>query len=170
MLIGSFLVVNLITSDTNFCYKTCLIINTSQGPWKHISFVQGGREENLGYAKVVYDAIWIYESLRNTLDTVEGMEMIFQVWVEMMIYVAEHSSRDSHARQLSHGGEFITIAWLSLHHLKYYSELQSFLEKRINFNIPASVWNYAYSCMLLHTNTSQSQSCNPKYRFISTLG
>ena len=31
------------------------------------------------------------------------------------------------------------------------------LEKGIYFNIPASAWNYAYSCMLLHTSTSQAQ-------------
>ena len=33
----------------------------------------------------------------------------------------------------------------------------SFLEKGIYFNIPASTWNYAYSCMLLHRSTSQAQ-------------
>ena len=31
------------------------------------------------------------------------------------------------------------------------------LEKGIYFNILASAWNYAYSCMLLHTSTSQAQ-------------
>jgi len=33
----------------------------------------------------------------------------------------------------------------------------SFLEKGKCFNIPASTRNYTYSCMLLHTSTSQAQ-------------
>jgi membrane-associated progesterone receptor component len=36
------------------------------------------------------------------------------VWVEMLLYAAEHCSLDSHARNLAknNGGEFITILWL----------------------------------------------------------
>uniref|UniRef100_A0A452ZUA8 DUF4220 domain-containing protein n=2 Tax=Aegilops tauschii subsp. strangulata TaxID=200361 RepID=A0A452ZUA8_AEGTS len=45
------------------------------------------------------------------------MEVIFEVWVEMLCYAALHSSLDSHARQLSSGGEFITVVWLLIHHL-----------------------------------------------------
>jgi len=97
----------------------------TKDPKHHPSRIEGGREEKLEHAQVVYNAIWIYDSLRTDHhDKVTWMKMIFQVWVEMMIYVAEHCNRDSHARQLSHGGEFITIVWLVLHHLKYYS-LQS---------------------------------------------
>ncbi|CAL4985834.1 unnamed protein product [Urochloa decumbens] len=55
--------------------------------------------------------------LRAERDT---LEVILGVWVEMMVYAAEHCSRDSHARQLSHGGEFITTVWLVVHHLKFY--------------------------------------------------
>uniref|UniRef100_A0A0A9BI46 DUF4220 domain-containing protein n=1 Tax=Arundo donax TaxID=35708 RepID=A0A0A9BI46_ARUDO len=55
------------------------------------------------------------------LNGVATLKTIFHVWVEMVLYVAEHCSRDSHARQLSNGGEFITIVWLMAHHLKYYS-------------------------------------------------
>lgn len=47
----------------------------------------------------------------------DTLELIFGVWVEVMIYAAEHCSRDSHARHLSSGGEFITIVWLLVHHL-----------------------------------------------------
>ncbi|CAL4994234.1 unnamed protein product [Urochloa decumbens] len=91
-------------------------------PNHHPSDIEGGREKALEQAKDVYNAIWIYERLRNTHhDKVKWLEMIFQVWVEMIMYVAEHCSRDSHARQLSQGGEFITIMWLIVHHLKYYS-------------------------------------------------
>lgn len=87
------------------------------------SLFQGhGEEEAKEHAKDVYNAIWIYESLRSKpCDKVRCLETIFQVWLEMIMYVAEHCSRDSHARQLSHGGEFITIMWLMVPHLSYYS-------------------------------------------------
>uniref|UniRef100_A0A0A9D6T8 DUF4220 domain-containing protein n=1 Tax=Arundo donax TaxID=35708 RepID=A0A0A9D6T8_ARUDO len=50
----------------------------------------------------------------------DTLELILGVWVEMMLYAAEHCSRDSHARQLSNGGEFITIVWIVAHHFLYY--------------------------------------------------
>ncbi|KAL6841110.1 hypothetical protein ACP4OV_029079 [Aristida adscensionis] len=42
----------------------------------------------------------------------ELLQVIFGVWVEMLCYAAHHCSRESHARQLNNGGEFITILWL----------------------------------------------------------
>ena len=38
--------------------------------------------------------------------------VLLGVWVEMMCYASHHCSRDSHARQLNSGGEFITVIWL----------------------------------------------------------
>ncbi|CAL5003016.1 unnamed protein product [Urochloa decumbens] len=42
----------------------------------------------------------------------ELLQVVFGVWVEMLCYAAHHCSRDSHAKQLSNGGEFITVVWL----------------------------------------------------------
>ncbi|CAM0884708.1 unnamed protein product [Alopecurus aequalis] len=45
-----------------------------------------------------------------------GMEVIFGVWAEMLCYVASNCSRESHARQLSQGGELVTIVSLMARH------------------------------------------------------
>uniref|UniRef100_A0A0E0DBB8 DUF4220 domain-containing protein n=1 Tax=Oryza meridionalis TaxID=40149 RepID=A0A0E0DBB8_9ORYZ len=42
----------------------------------------------------------------------DRLDIIFGVWVEMLCYVACNCSRESHARQLSSGGELVTIVWL----------------------------------------------------------
>ncbi|KAL6599931.1 hypothetical protein ACP70R_045582 [Stipagrostis hirtigluma subsp. patula] len=49
----------------------------------------------------------------------DTLELIFGVWVEMMVYSAQYCTRDSYAKQLSNGGEFITIVWLLAVHQKY---------------------------------------------------
>uniref|UniRef100_A0ACD5XAK2 Uncharacterized protein n=1 Tax=Avena sativa TaxID=4498 RepID=A0ACD5XAK2_AVESA len=41
-----------------------------------------------------------------------SLRVVLGVWVEMLCYAAHHCSRDSHARQLNRGCEFITIAWV----------------------------------------------------------
>ncbi|EAY94723.1 hypothetical protein OsI_16500 [Oryza sativa Indica Group] len=60
-------------------------------------------------------------------DEDEMLELIFGVWVEMMLYAADHCARDSHARQLSNGGEFITIVWLLVHHRMYIARYNKFI-------------------------------------------
>uniref|UniRef100_A0ACD5X718 Uncharacterized protein n=1 Tax=Avena sativa TaxID=4498 RepID=A0ACD5X718_AVESA len=42
----------------------------------------------------------------------EVLQVVLGVWVEMLCYAAHHCSRDSHARQLNNGGDFITVVWL----------------------------------------------------------
>lgn len=58
---------------------------------------------------------------RGEFDNGDTLVEILEVWVEMMLYAADHCSRDSHARQLSNGGEFITIVWLLAQHHIYLS-------------------------------------------------
>uniref|UniRef100_A0A0D9W6R7 DUF4220 domain-containing protein n=1 Tax=Leersia perrieri TaxID=77586 RepID=A0A0D9W6R7_9ORYZ len=65
------------------------------------------------------------------------LELIFGVWVEMMLYAADHCARDSHARQLSNGGEFITIVWLLVHHRMYIARYNKFIDK-LNSRHPGS--------------------------------
>ncbi|KAJ1261617.1 hypothetical protein BS78_09G044200 [Paspalum vaginatum] len=60
-------------------------------------------------------AAWLAKQLLD-MDTPSTLELIFAVWVELMIYAAEQCPRDSHVRELCKGGEFITIVWLLIHH------------------------------------------------------
>ena len=59
------------------------------------------------------------------------LEVIFQVWVEMLCYAAGHCSSDSHARQLSSGFEFLTIIWIltSTEYNRAYSDDPKFRAK-----------------------------------------
>jgi hypothetical protein len=52
------------------------------------------------------------------MDSESMLDMIFRVWLEMMWYAADHCSRDSHARQLNNGGEFLTVVWLLIEHVR----------------------------------------------------
>ncbi|KAG8064127.1 hypothetical protein GUJ93_ZPchr0004g38429 [Zizania palustris] len=45
------------------------------------------------------------------------VDVIFEVWVEMLIYSGYRCSKESHARRLSYGGELTTILWLMAEHV-----------------------------------------------------
>ncbi|KAF8712880.1 hypothetical protein HU200_028657 [Digitaria exilis] len=66
-------------------------------------------------------AVYLAKQLLH-LDRPDTLELIFAVWVEMMLYAAEHAPRDSHARELSNGGEFLTIIWLLVQHYTHLRE------------------------------------------------
>ncbi|XP_062182186.1 uncharacterized protein LOC133886527 [Phragmites australis] len=44
------------------------------------------------------------------------VELIFDVWVDKLLYAGIQCSRESHAKQLSRGGELITIVWIVAEH------------------------------------------------------
>ncbi|CAN6227367.1 unnamed protein product [Urochloa humidicola] len=51
-------------------------------------------------------------------DAAGTLELFAQVWVEMLCYASQRCSEDSHAKQLSNGGDLITIAALLVKYLK----------------------------------------------------
>ncbi|KAG2564300.1 hypothetical protein PVAP13_8KG268703 [Panicum virgatum] len=46
-----------------------------------------------------------------------SLEVLARVWVEMLCYAAQQCSADSHAKQLSNGGELVTVAALLVKYL-----------------------------------------------------
>ncbi|TVU17296.1 hypothetical protein EJB05_33317, partial [Eragrostis curvula] len=46
----------------------------------------------------------------------ELLEFIFNVWVDKLVYAAIQCSRESHAKQLSAGGDLTTVLWMVIQH------------------------------------------------------
>lgn len=47
----------------------------------------------------------------------EVLELVFNVWVDKLLYAGTRCSRESHARQLSRGGELTTVVWILAEHV-----------------------------------------------------
>lgn len=45
------------------------------------------------------------------------VQVILDVWVKMLFYASYQCSKESHAKQLSQGGELTTIVWLMAEHV-----------------------------------------------------
>uniref|UniRef100_A0ACD5XJS2 Uncharacterized protein n=1 Tax=Avena sativa TaxID=4498 RepID=A0ACD5XJS2_AVESA len=53
---------------------------------------------------------------RSSDDMPELLELVFNVWVDKLLYAGTRCSRESHAKQLSRGGELTTIVWIMAEH------------------------------------------------------
>ncbi|KAH6784845.1 hypothetical protein C2S52_009804 [Perilla frutescens var. hirtella] len=72
--------------------------------------VKGDRSKSL-----LFDACILANDLKK-LSEDKRWEMMSRVWVELLSYGASRCRASDHARQLSHGGEFITFVWLLMVH------------------------------------------------------
>ncbi|CAN6279310.1 unnamed protein product [Urochloa humidicola] len=71
------------------------------------------REEYWRVHQALVRGATIFGKLRRMKgNTTKLLEFLLGVWVEMLCYAAHHCNRDSHAKQLNAGGEFITVVWL----------------------------------------------------------
>ncbi|OEL33280.1 putative pentatricopeptide repeat-containing protein [Dichanthelium oligosanthes] len=46
----------------------------------------------------------------------DSLQIVLAVWIDILVYTANRCSRESHAKQLSGGGEFTTLIWLMTEH------------------------------------------------------
>ncbi|CAL5010012.1 unnamed protein product [Urochloa decumbens] len=69
---------------------------------------------------LVSDAVAIAGTLtKNSMSrkkVTQMLELIFNVWVDKLVYAGIRCARESHAKQLSLGGELTTVIWLVVHH------------------------------------------------------
>uniref|UniRef100_A0ACD5ZJ67 Uncharacterized protein n=1 Tax=Avena sativa TaxID=4498 RepID=A0ACD5ZJ67_AVESA len=49
--------------------------------------------------------------------TTETLELVLEVWMDILVYASNKCSRNSHAQKLNSGGEMTTIIWLIAEHL-----------------------------------------------------
>jgi hypothetical protein len=67
----------------------------------------------LTYSATVAEELLRYEKEHGTT---KSLQLLLEVWTDMLVYAGNKCSRESHAKKLSSGGELTTIVWLMLEH------------------------------------------------------
>jgi hypothetical protein len=67
----------------------------------------------LYYSATVAEELLRYEKENGIT---ESLELLLEVWTDMLVYAGNKCSRESHAKKLSSGGELTTILWLMVEH------------------------------------------------------
>ncbi|KAA8526877.1 hypothetical protein F0562_008894 [Nyssa sinensis] len=89
----------------NACEKL-MAVNTVVKPIE----VKGDRSKS-----VLFDACMLAKEL-NKLNDKKRWDIMSKVWVELLSYAASHCRANTHAQQLSKGGELVTFVWLLMAH------------------------------------------------------
>lgn len=71
----------------------------------------GPKVPRLRYARIVADTLYKWKD-ENPID------VLFDLWIDFLMYAANRCNRESHAKKLNAGGEFLTIVWLMIEHFQ----------------------------------------------------
>ncbi|KAJ4763818.1 hypothetical protein LUZ62_074193 [Rhynchospora pubera] len=92
----------------NDAIKLLMNVNTTADPAE----VKGDRSKS-----VLFDACILAKCLLKLEKEDTMWWLIAEVWADMLFYVASHCRGYGHVRQLSKGGEMLTIVWLLMAHM-----------------------------------------------------
>ncbi|KAH7837031.1 hypothetical protein Vadar_008698 [Vaccinium darrowii] len=81
--------------------------------------VKGDRSKS-----ILFDACMLAKELKKIESTERMWEIISKVWVELLSYGASHCRANTHAAQLSKGGQLLTLVWLLMAHLGLGNQFQ----------------------------------------------
>ncbi|CAD6227108.1 unnamed protein product [Miscanthus lutarioriparius] len=93
--------------DHDDARRMLLSVNTTRKPAE----VKGDRSKS-----VLFDAVILSKALRE-LDEELMWELVTGVWGEMLTYAAGKCRGSMHVRQLSRGGELVTLVWFLMAHM-----------------------------------------------------
>ncbi|KAG8064137.1 hypothetical protein GUJ93_ZPchr0004g39047 [Zizania palustris] len=75
----------------------------------------GPKVPRLNYARVVAEKLTEWEKD-------DPVDVLLDLWIDFLIYAANRCNRESHAKRLNNGCEFLTVVWLMVEH---YSVLEN---------------------------------------------
>jgi len=94
--------------------ESILAVNTAVEPVA----VKGDRSKS-----ILFDACMLAKELKK-LESKRMWEIVSKVWVELLSYAASHCRANTHAAQLSKGGQLLTLVWLLMAHLGLGNQFQ----------------------------------------------
>ncbi|KAH7836825.1 hypothetical protein Vadar_006140 [Vaccinium darrowii] len=95
--------------------KSILAVNTAVEPVA----VKGDRSKS-----ILFDACMLAKELKKIESTERMWEIVSKVWVELLSYAASHCRANTHAAQLSKGGQLLTLVWLLMAHMGLGNQFQ----------------------------------------------
>ncbi|KAH7838037.1 hypothetical protein Vadar_021333 [Vaccinium darrowii] len=94
--------------------ESILAVNTAVEPVA----VKGDRSKS-----ILFDACMLAKDMKK-LESKRMWEIVSKVWVELLSYAASHCRANTHAAQLSKGGQLLTLVWLLMAHLGLGNQFQ----------------------------------------------
>ncbi|WVZ72278.1 hypothetical protein U9M48_020764 [Paspalum notatum var. saurae] len=74
------------------------------------------RDELVIKSRVIYGIDLAKQLIRRQKERKDSLQIVLDVWTDILVYTANRCSRESHAKQLGKGSEFTTLVWLMAEH------------------------------------------------------